>query len=89
MVSKKIYIVGGNGFARECYNYLINLSQYGREITFGGFLGHNGYGKSVDYKEYQKFYVGEVSGHSFKENEYAIIGAGYPEVRKMIYEDFL
>lgn len=84
---KKVFIVGGDGFARECYNILINLAEYGKEVVFGGFLGHNGYGKSVDYKSYQHLYLGEVSEHIFKGDEYCIIGAGYPELRKAIYED--
>lgn len=84
---KKIFIVGGDGFARECYNNLINLTEYNKEITFGGFLGHNGYGHTVDYKSYQSLYIGEMSEHHFKDNEYCIIGAAYPELRKQIYED--
>lgn len=84
---KKVFIVGGDGFARECYNNLINLAEYGKEVVFGGFLGHNGYGKSVDYKSYQHLYLGEVSEHIFKDDEYCIIGAGYPKLRKQIYGD--
>lgn len=84
---KKVFIVGGNGFARECYNNLINTEEYGKEVVFGGFLGHNGYGKSVDYKSYQHLYRGEIEEHIFKDNEYCIIGAGLPDIRKRIYED--
>ena len=84
---KTIYIVGGDGFARECYILLKTLANYGTEITFGGFLGHGGYGKTVDYKTYQHLYIGEVSKHVFKDNEYVIIGAGYPGLRKKIYEE--
>lgn len=40
MTSKKIFIVGGDGFARECYNNLINLAEYGKEVVVGGFLGY-------------------------------------------------
>ena len=67
---KKIFIVGGNGFARECHNNLINLEEYGKEVIFGGFLGHGGYGHTVDYKTYQHLYLGEVSEHKFKDDEY-------------------
>lgn len=84
---KKIFIVGGNGFARECYDSLIKLEEYGKEVIFGGFLGHGGYGHTVDYKTYQHLYLGEVAEHEFKDNEYCIIGAGYPELRKKIYND--
>lgn len=84
---KKIYIVGGDGFARECYMNLLNLEEYGKDIIFAGFMGHGGYGKTVDYKTYQHLYIGEVSEHNFEENEYVIIGAGYPAIRKKIYED--
>lgn len=84
---KKIYIVGGNGFARECYCHLLEMAKKDASIEFGGFLGHGGYGHTVDYKDFQKYYVGEVSEHQFKENEYVIIGAGYPELRSKIYHD--
>ena len=84
---KKIYIVGGNGFARECFAVLKTLPDYGKEIAFGGFLGHGGYGKTVDYKSCQYLYIGEVSEHIFKNDEYVIIGAGYPALRKKIYKE--
>lgn len=84
---KKIYIVGGDGFARECYNNLIALDEYGKSIEFGGFLGHNGYGCKVDYKSYQSLYLHEMSEHDFKDDEYCVIGAGYPHLRVRIYED--
>ena len=84
---KKIFIVGGNGFARECHYNLIKLSKYGKDIIFGGFLGHGGYGHTVDYKSYQHLYLGEVSEHEFKEDEYCIIGAGYPNLRIKIYNE--
>ncbi len=84
---KTIYIVGGNGYARECYDVLNNIIKTDKNIQFGGFLGHGGYGHTVDYKNKQNFYIGEVNDHTFKENEYCIIGAGYPDIRKKIYED--
>ena len=84
---KKIFIVGGNGFAGECYDSLIKLEEYGKEVIFGGFLGYGGYGHTVDYKTYQHLYLGEVSEHKFKDDEYCIIGAGYPKLRRKIYED--
>ena len=86
--SKKIiYIVGGNGFARECFFNLQQVMQNDKNITFGGFMGHGGYGKTVDYKTCQNLYVGEVSEHKFKDNEYVIIGAGYPSLRLKIYNE--
>ncbi|MBO7048732.1 MAG: hypothetical protein J6W62_07475 [Spirochaetia bacterium] len=84
---KFVYIVGGNGFARECYIHLNEIMEENPEISFGGFLGHGGYGKTVDYKDFQIFYKGEVSEHKFLDNEYVVIGAGYPKLRKQIYND--
>lgn len=84
---KTIYIVGGDGFARECYMHLLSVMDYDKDLCFGGFLGHGGYGKLVDYKSYQHLYVGEVSERDFSENEYVIIGAAYPDLRKKIYEE--
>lgn len=83
---KKIFVVGGNGFARECAGY-INLISTTEDIEFAGFLGHGGYGHTVDYKSWQSYYKGEVTEHKFADNEYVIIGAGYPDLRKKIYED--
>lgn len=84
---KKIYIVGGNGFARECYMYIKSLEKFDNKLCFAGFLGHGGYGHTVDYKNLQKYYLGEVAFHNFKEDEYVVIGAGYPNLRKKIYDD--
>lgn len=41
---KKIFIVGGGGFARECHLALEVLIKHNSELglSFGGFLGHNG-----------------------------------------------
>ena len=86
-IMKKIYVVGENGFARECYNYLIDINKINPEIVFAGFLGHGGYGHTVDYLNLQKFYKGEVSEHKFSENDYVVIGAGYPKLRSKIYYD--
>jgi len=84
---KKIYIIGGGGFARECYYNLIAMAEQDSSILFGGFLGHGGYGHTVDYKHLQYFYIGEEAEHQFEENEFAVIGAGYPELRRKIYND--
>lgn len=84
---KNIFIVGGNGFARECYQNLVYLMEKDSNINFGGFLGHGGYGHTVDYKNLQCLYKGEVSEHKFNDDEYVVIGAGYPELRQKIYKE--
>ena len=86
-MKKRIYIVGGDGFARECYYNIQKMRRFDDTVEFAGFLGHGGYGHTVDYKSYQQFYLGEVSEHNFAEDEYACIGAGYPELRRKIYEE--
>ena len=84
---KIVYIVGGNGFARECYYNLLGMIKADKEIVFGGFMGHGGYGHTVNYFDLQNYYVGEVSEHEFKDDEYVVIGAGYPELRSKIYNE--
>ena len=84
---KTIYIVGGDGFARECYQALESLMDENKTLKFGGFLGHGGYGNTVDYKSYQHLYIGEVSEHKFSEDEYVLIGSAYPKLRKKIYDE--
>lgn len=84
---KKVFIVGGDGFARKCHSNLNVMKRDDPSIEFGGFLGHGGYGHTVNYKHLQEFYLGEESDHTFKEDEYVIIGAGYPDLRRKIYND--
>ncbi|MCQ2789812.1 MAG: transferase [bacterium] len=86
---KKVYIVGGNGFARECYQYIMWANEVNKNIDyeFAGFLGHGGFGHTVDYFELQKYYKGEVSEHEFLDDEYVMIGVAYPELRKKIYKE--
>ena len=86
-MKKRIYIVGGDGFARECFHNIQIMRIFDKTVEFAGFLGHGGYGHTVDYKNYQQFYLGEVSEHNFADDEYACIGAGYPDLRKKIYEE--
>ena len=86
-MKKRIYIVGGDGFARECFHNIQKMRRFDDTVEFAGFLGHGGYGHTVDYKNYQQFYLGEVSEHDFAEDEYACIGAGYPELRRVIYDE--
>lgn len=83
---KRVFIVGGNGFARECYMHLMDL-QPSSGVEFGGFLGHGGYGHTVDYKSYQHLYKGEVNEFAFTQEDSVIIGAAYPDLRKKIYND--
>ncbi len=86
-MEKRIFIVGGNGFARDCYWTLRQVMNEDPEISFGGFLGHGGFGHTVDYCEFQKFYCGEQTEHLFGEHDFIVIGAGYPQLRKKIYDD--
>ncbi len=82
---KKIYVVGGNGFAKECYQYILFISYQEPNISFGGFIGHNGY--KVDFGNLNEYFICDLSEFEFKEEDYAVIGAGYPELRQKIYYD--
>ena len=82
---KKIFIVGGGGFARECHLALTGLEKSDPSISFGGFLGHNGH--EVDAGTYSHLCLGDVSAHEFKEDEYAVIGVGNVAIRKKIFFD--
>ena len=81
----KIYVVGGKGFAKECYQYILFISYQNPEVSFGGFIGHNGY--QVDLGNLNQYFRGDLSEFEFGEDDYAVIGAGYPELRKKIYKD--
>lgn len=84
---KTVYIVGGDGFARESYWVFYSVMQHDSTVRFGGFLGHGGYGHAVDYKTLQHLYKGEVADHDFADDEYVMIGAAYPDLREKIYND--
>lgn len=82
---KKIYVVGGNGFAKECYQQILFQSYQDSEITFGGFIGHNGY--KVDFGNLNEYFISDLSEFNFGKEDYAVIGAGMPDLRKKIYDD--
>ena len=84
---KKLFIVGGGGFAREVYMQIKYQVVLGEEFEFGGFLGHAGYGHSVDYKNLQHHYKGEVADYAFEDEDYCIIGAGGATLRQKIFDD--
>ena len=81
---KNIYIVGGNGFARECYTYIQRMTEKDPEINFAGFLGEGGY--KANLMAFASRWICDVSEFQFKQNDYAVIGSGYPKIRKRIYE---
>lgn len=82
---KKIYVVGGNGFAKECYQQILFISYQDPQISFGGFLGHNGY--KVNFGNLNKYFICDLSEFKFNEDDYAVIGAGSPVLRKKIFND--
>jgi len=82
---KKIFIVGGNGFAKECYQMILFQSQNDKDISFAGFIGHNSY--KVDFENLNKYFICDLSKFEFGDNDYAVIGAGMPDLRKKIYDD--
>lgn len=81
---KNIYIVGGDGFARECYGYIKRMSEQDSTINFKGFLGEGGY--VPELKDFSKYFISDISEFKFGQNDYIVIGSGNPEIRKRIYE---
>jgi acetyltransferase-like isoleucine patch superfamily enzyme len=81
----RVFIVGGNGFARECAEHLLELARADRGIQFAGFLGHNGF--KVNFKTLSDYFVCDVAQYSFGPDDHALIGAGYPHLRKIIFAD--
>jgi acetyltransferase-like isoleucine patch superfamily enzyme len=84
---KNIYIVGGNGFAKECVAYINAINAFDKSIKLGGLVGHNGY--RVDFGTLDKFFVGDLRDQKFGQDDYCVIGAGYPELRRKIYDDIV
>ena len=82
---KNVYVVGGDGFAKECYQQILFSKEQDGGVHFGGFLGHNDY--KVDFGNLNEYFAGDLSEFEFGENDYAVIGAGMPDLRKKIYED--
>lgn len=56
-------------------------------LSFGGFFGHAGFGASDNYKNLHYLYKGEESKFNFGDNDFAVIGTGYPATRRRIYND--
>ena len=81
---KNIYIVGGNGFAREVFGYIKRMAQNDKTIAFKGFLGEGGY--VPDLKDFNNMFLGDVSNFEFQENDYVVLGSGDSYIRKRTYD---
>lgn len=84
-MTKRIFVVGGNGFAKECVFHIRCNIEIGENIELGGLVGHNGY--VVDFGALNELFVGDLSEMKFGPDDYCVIGAGYPELRHKIYDD--
>ncbi len=82
---KKVYVVGGKGFAKECYMHIMYMINLDPTINFGGFIGHNGY--KVDFDNLNHLFVCDLAEFEFGAEDYAVIGAAYPKLREIIYDD--
>ena len=82
---KNVYVVGGDGFAKECYQHILFMHYNNLEIQFAGFLGHNGY--KVDFGNLNEHFKCDLSEFEFGDDDYAVIGAGMPQLREEIYYD--
>lgn len=82
---KRIFVVGGNGFAKECYQLIMLVAKEDNEVSFGGFLGHNKC--VVDLKDLQGFFLADLEDFTFGANDYAVIGAGSTKLREKIFYD--
>ncbi len=82
---KNVFIVGGCGFAKECFVQLLYLSRADPDITVGGFLGHNHH--KPDYEPLADKFICDISEYNFRPDDYAVIGAAYPLLRREIYSD--
>ena len=84
-MKKRVFIVGGNGFAKECVQYIRWNIMAGADVELGGLVGHNGY--VVDFGGLNNLFIGDLSEMRFSPDDYCVIGAGYPELRRKIYND--
>lgn len=82
---KNIYIIGGEGFALECYTYLMRMKATRTNFVFGGFLGENGFIPNLGAK--QNLFIGDYKHHVFSEKDAVIIGSGNVEIRQKLFED--
>ena len=55
---KNLYVVGGNGFAKECVQYIRCNAALGQDVKFGGLVGHNGY--RVDFGDLNLYFCGDL-----------------------------
>lgn len=85
-MKKNLIIIGGGGFAIECYNIIRNLEKRDDSIVFKGFTAVG----ETNLKKYdlQKYFLGNYNELTFSQDDYFIIGIGTPSVRKKIFEEF-
>ncbi|PAF48866.1 hypothetical protein BKH41_04350 [Helicobacter sp. 12S02232-10] len=79
---KNILFIGAGGFGSECYQYLSDVMNFDKTISFKGFLS-----TSNDLAPYglEHLFLGHYDDYKFMENDYVVIAIGSPVARFNIY----
>lgn len=85
-MKKNIIIIGGGGFAIECYYMLKQLEECNNNVHFKGFTAVGE--RSLNKYDLEKYYLGDYDKTNFDKDDLFIIGIGTPNVRKKIFEEF-
>lgn len=82
---KNIIFIGAGGFGSECYQYLLDVMNIDKNISFKGFLS-----TSNDLAPYglQKYFLGHYDDYDFEDNDYLVIAIGSPIARYKLYNHF-
>jgi len=82
---KRIWIIGGGGFASECHLYLTEAMKRDPKLTFGGFLATS---HSLEHYGLECMFRGSYEEHDFEPEDSVVIAIGTPQVRQRLFEEF-
>lgn len=83
-MTKKLYIVGAGGFAREIYRYLEQDSFQIGGYTLEGFLDDNA--SALENKKLEHSIVGKMLSHDLASNSALLMGLASPSLKEKIFQ---
>lgn len=85
-MTKSIIILGTSGFARECYQWLLDIQSMEADVSVRGFLDLQN--NLIPFPDLDPLYLGPEEDYAFQEDDSLVIGIGDPVLRKKLFEKY-
>jgi sugar O-acyltransferase (sialic acid O-acetyltransferase NeuD family) len=85
MMTERLILVGGGGFARELINWTDDLVDHGKSIPVTGFLDDNP--DALRGLQYSVAYLGSIQTYVPQSGDRLLMAVGNPKVKKQLFAD--